>query len=628
MRKLIHLAALATPSIRTASYDGESHLVVPVVALVSGVVVRPLGSDGPEYVPPDVISRTPAAWDDRPVFLNHPENGSIPGTDPATLESQSYGRMFNTCFSNNALQTEVYLSDRRAAAVGQDAVQVLKDLRAGTMREISVGAYVDYEKVDGVSPETGEPYSYRWRQVVPLHLAVGLPGAKGACSLNDGCGALRTALKAAASKINSKEVSVKHKLKLSGTGPSHSDVTDALRSAVIEAESGGERIAYVWVDDVFQDTVVYSVRYDDDPEEVLYEQPYTLSDDLSVSLGERKEVKRQVSYKPASKVKSWLRKLGSVLKPSQGITVESLWNDLAEALYSSVPAFAFIEDVEIDSKNVIYSVEPPNSPPVTYRRGYKIRKGNVTLTDDEPQQVTKSQPEWVPVAAQGDNSNDNDSDSDNDVSTDCGCNPAAIKPATNDPAATTTAITEGDDIMSNHRLSDDARAKIIAALIAHDATPFQDNEDDKEFLNAWTCDRLENYQRGLEKATETSEPATPETPSTPTPMSNDEWWKNAPVEVRSMATHYQAQERQEREGLIATLSSVQSTYDKKALESMDTTDLRRLLALHRELKGEDQNASSTTFPAVNYGLLPATPPVTTAQYDSSPPDPFAKSNTN
>lgn len=190
-------------SIRTARYDGVEHLVVPVVALVGDHVMRPLGSEGPEFVPSEVIAIAPDAWSGRSVVEDHPllDGQPISANRPEILEVQAFGTVFNARFEDGRLKVDAYINPERAVRAGAKAQEVVRRLRAlaageeEDLVEVSVGAFVLLEKRAGVAPD-GTPYDYIWRAALPDHLACGLGGSKGACSAEAGCGAPRAASEA------------------------------------------------------------------------------------------------------------------------------------------------------------------------------------------------------------------------------------------------------------------------------------------------------------------------------------------------------------------------------------------------------------------------------------------------
>lgn len=193
---VIRLAA-RTAEIRSARFDGAEHLVIPCVCMVGDAVVRPMHSEGPEFVPAEELAVAPSAWDGRPVLGDHPEGGTGSANNPRTLEAARYGSMFNTRYEDGALRTEAWIDLARAERIGGEALRVARAAERAMAGEqvdpieCSVGAWVSLRREDGVSP-SGKRYEYRWAALIPDHLAVGLNGSPGACSVEGGCGALRS----------------------------------------------------------------------------------------------------------------------------------------------------------------------------------------------------------------------------------------------------------------------------------------------------------------------------------------------------------------------------------------------------------------------------------------------------
>ncbi|HMI90073.1 MAG TPA: hypothetical protein VK509_01865, partial [Polyangiales bacterium] len=74
-RCLLVQGALDTAHLRTMQFESREHLVVPVIALVEGVV-HAVNSDQPEYVPGTELARAPLGWNGRPVVGDHPSDGT------------------------------------------------------------------------------------------------------------------------------------------------------------------------------------------------------------------------------------------------------------------------------------------------------------------------------------------------------------------------------------------------------------------------------------------------------------------------------------------------------------------------------------------------------------------------
>jgi hypothetical protein len=196
MRKVNLLLKRATGATRIEMYAGKEHLVVPVVALMEGVV-WPSNSDGPEFVPAEVLAFAPGSWDGRPVFCNHPVvEGVGSASQPGLLDELSFGQIFNTSTSEQIIETrklnlEVWLDRAKAETVGEDAQRIITSLEELIPVGVSVGAYVGYTEQSG--EWEGKTFKRSWAAVSPDHIAMLVEEVEGACSLDMGCGALLTA---------------------------------------------------------------------------------------------------------------------------------------------------------------------------------------------------------------------------------------------------------------------------------------------------------------------------------------------------------------------------------------------------------------------------------------------------
>jgi hypothetical protein len=312
--------AAATGQIRTMTFKDQEHLVVPVVALMEGVI-WPSNSDAPEFVPGEVLASAPAGWNGRPCVGDHPVSGSA--NDPVTLAREGFGLVFNSFFEDNKLKVEGWLNpaDAKPGSVAEEAI---RRLRNGETVEVSVGAFVEVEYVTG--EYKGKKYNAVWRDIVPDHLAFLSEGSRGACSVDMGCGAPRTAqehvhlLTAGGVVIQEenmpntntpptpKQRSLRERLfgirksddeffkDLAGTAEGVSDqaVRDALDRALRSTVPG-----YAWIEAVFAEEaqVVYAVM----PEDALQylRSKYSLAEDGTAALkGTPEEVKPVTRFEP------------------------------------------------------------------------------------------------------------------------------------------------------------------------------------------------------------------------------------------------------------------------------------------------------------------------------------------
>ncbi len=181
---------LAVPAnLRTEKYQGRDHLVVPVVALMEGVI-HAVNAPVDEYVPMTSLSTAPQGWNGRPIVYGHPKrNGrQISANEPQVLADHAFGTIFDSKMNGKKLTMEAWIDPIRAKEVG--AQNLIDNIRAGRVCEVSVGAFVTTTDTPG--NYNGKPYKAVWKDVIPDHLAF-LHDQVGACSIEMGCGTPRTA---------------------------------------------------------------------------------------------------------------------------------------------------------------------------------------------------------------------------------------------------------------------------------------------------------------------------------------------------------------------------------------------------------------------------------------------------
>lgn len=184
-------ASIDTNSIRRETYNGTEHLVVPLVMLVEGVL-WPSNAEGPELALAEEFGRFPAGWNGRPVVLGHPmiEGTPVSANSPSVLEEYAFGFLFNTRLKDTKLLSEAWINLDRANDLGGNFKDTVDRLEASTeLTEVSTGLFSMNEDASG--DYDGEEYIAIWRNIVPDHLAILPQGVKGACSVEDGCGAPR-----------------------------------------------------------------------------------------------------------------------------------------------------------------------------------------------------------------------------------------------------------------------------------------------------------------------------------------------------------------------------------------------------------------------------------------------------
>lgn len=175
----------------TQQLNGKTYLVVPVVAIVEGVL-HAGNAKFPELAPATAFGKLPDTWNGRPVVVDHPlsETGqAISASRPEVLEQYYLGQIMNANLDDKKLRVQAWI-DLDANSDRADAVTtMLTRIAAQEVIEVSIGAYVFTHEASGTY--NGKDYQAVWDMVIPDHLAF-LSAQIGACSIEDGCGAFRT----------------------------------------------------------------------------------------------------------------------------------------------------------------------------------------------------------------------------------------------------------------------------------------------------------------------------------------------------------------------------------------------------------------------------------------------------
>lgn len=192
LQRFLSYRASEDPSlVRTEQFEGRDFLVVPVIALVQGVL-QGMTAEEPELALAEEFGRVPASWDGRPVVMNHPvvDGQPVSANSPTMLESIQFGWMFNTSVGEDLkLRSEAWLDLDKVAALGGEIESTVARIQAGELVEVSTGLYTGVEVTTG--EYGGREYSGIWRNIMPDHLAFLSEGKLGACSAEDGCGTPR-----------------------------------------------------------------------------------------------------------------------------------------------------------------------------------------------------------------------------------------------------------------------------------------------------------------------------------------------------------------------------------------------------------------------------------------------------
>jgi hypothetical protein len=289
--------------IELARFDGRMHMVVPVVMMVEGVHS---GSHGPLLYLSEDLARFPEAWNGIPVTLQHPsiDGNPVSANHPEVLDEYTVGRVFNAQFDNGRLRGEAWIDQQRTEQV---APELYTDLKNGKPIEVSVGVFNDEQREEG--DWRGEEYVAIARNHRPDHLAL-LPGGRGACSWEDGCGIRANEQEGAENEMkrtkSKQDSSLLSDLKSAWQTLWDADIVQINAQGYREIMSTIQQKLDVmdtdtrihFLADVFEDTFVYEIRQRGNAgESQFYRREYSVQDDGSVEFGaDPQPVRKTVEY--------------------------------------------------------------------------------------------------------------------------------------------------------------------------------------------------------------------------------------------------------------------------------------------------------------------------------------------
>lgn len=537
VRRFVRLTGAANAAeMRTMTFEGAEHLVVPVVALVGNAVVRPMHSTGPEFVPAEELALAPGGWDGRPVMPDHPADGTGSANEPRTLERHRFGQLFGTRFEAGRLKTEAWLDVARAERLGGDALRVVERCRAGELVEVSVGCWVALEQVAGVAPD-GTPYEFRWAAVTPDHLAMLPEGVEGACSASMGCGAPRAAQ--AAPEINERRAAMRaagqeakpmnlpkrifdamasslgFRRAAEDEGPSNMDLEGALWAAVYASEP-----AVQWISDVFQESQTFIYATAPSVDAVLWwRRSYSVAEDGTVTLGDDAEQVEPVTrYEPLA---------AAAAKPIR---------DLVAQLVSGPSPFT-------EADGPMLALAP-------------LERLQALVTE-WPADKSTDHPAVARAA--------------------CGCQGKGEGQAAPAPDEGVPMSTKVQDL--------------VGRLIANAASPFTD--DDKAHLEALCEAKL----AALDAAFQPVEPEPEPEPAKKPDDDSERISKDELADLRAAAGAYKRQLAAQKTALIAKLKGAQDAYSEAELQAMSVEQLEKVSKLAKVDATPERDFSGRGFPA-------------------------------
>jgi hypothetical protein len=152
-------------------------------------VIHAVNADTPEFVPGEVLKRAASSWIGKPVMLGHPAKGGkqCSANDFEVRKASGIGVIMKSEFDGRRLNQEAWIEEDKAKNLHP---RMYETLASGGTEEVSVGAHVVTNSVG--SSYNGKLYKGTWLEASGDHLAF-LPGGRGACSCEMGCGTFRAA---------------------------------------------------------------------------------------------------------------------------------------------------------------------------------------------------------------------------------------------------------------------------------------------------------------------------------------------------------------------------------------------------------------------------------------------------
>lgn len=270
MRKHHYVNFKATSAARNVTENGKEYLVVPVVALVAGVLNESLALA-------DAFAPTADRWNGIPITVKHPENNDGSWKSAKDAPGQTIGHIRNSAWADNSLKLEAWIDVADAKAKGFEGV--VNSLVSGAIMEVSTG-FLAYN-VPATGTHNGKAYNNIWQEPDPDHLAL-LPDQIGACSASDGCGTNRNFARKAFDAI--KRFVTNGTKAASSNELTYWDTEIAVRRALDSESPAKEHSIFA----MFDGRVIYRV-YPRDPNvpytaSPLYQRSYSVGADDQITL--------------------------------------------------------------------------------------------------------------------------------------------------------------------------------------------------------------------------------------------------------------------------------------------------------------------------------------------------------
>ncbi|SDF83411.1 hypothetical protein [Thalassobaculum litoreum] len=512
-RSLLHIHVTAVPdAIRTETLRGKEYRVVPIVMVVEGVMYG-ANSEAPTLYRSSVLAQAVGSWDGKPAVYNHPQRDGnfVSANAPEVYAEETIGLLFNTKVEDNRLKTEAWLDVGAIAEMDGERGTVIERLESGEPVEVSMGAFVAEEVEAGMF--AGKAYGRVATAVWPDHLAILDSESKGACSVEDGCGAPR--INAACS--------------CGGTCGTCKEATMPENTVVLERVTGEgvPENRYIYRLPEGTDGAIDGLAPSDGVAVVDIAEPRLNARRSAILLSAEPSGDVLATMMKPEGLISRLDALMNRLLGRSKLTANVTMKDLREALQMALEMegedyWPWIVDVEPGEGSMLSGYVIYERDDMTLvRRGYTVEAGgSITLSGDmEP---VRRETTWHPVTVVTTNQQEN--------------------------AMTTMQ-------------------ERVAAIVANERSQF--TAEDTEYLAGLSEDRLGAIEAKLKDNSETK-------PAPKLPETVDEYLAAAPKGIREVLESGQAELKTKRQGLIKQVLAAGDSFTEAELEAMETSLLAKM----------------------------------------------------
>ncbi|MCH8815565.1 MAG: DUF2213 domain-containing protein [Chloroflexi bacterium] len=281
---MVHIEANMSALVRTDTFEGKEHWVIPFIALKGNVIMNDL------FYPQAEVDKYPEAWNGIPLPVFHPtkDGENVSANDPTMIEERSVGRTFNCMIEDGKLKGEAWVDKEKCRAISNELAEMIEN---GDPIEISTGLFPDYDGKAGTFD--GNWYKSSVFNYRPDHLAL-LPGGVGAMNWKDGAGMPRVNKQDGTNQEGEDdEMTILERMRRMSANAhiSHSDLWMLINTKVKD-----ERGATAFVIDVFDEFFIYDIDSADGMQ--VFQQAYTETESNVTFSGDPVAVRRQTEFVP------------------------------------------------------------------------------------------------------------------------------------------------------------------------------------------------------------------------------------------------------------------------------------------------------------------------------------------